>query len=238
MVSKRQLEANRLNARRSSGPRTQEGKKRARMNALRHGLTAKNIVIGDEDPKEFEELRAKLEHDLQPKTALEGELLERLAGLLWRLRRVPAIEAAIVKARQDEIYSRVSENLAADKRRRLENEANRRCKESFNWDPIKIQTAGGTGLYNAKLTEIWKKVIEEEESKGTLDIDLSDEEIDEEYERSRENDLVVLIQAAADGGLIEKLSRYETILMNAVSRTLEQLRLLQRLRDDTKLICG
>ena len=238
MVSKRQLEANRLNARRSSGPRTQEGKKRARMNALRHGLTAKNIVIGDEDPKEFEDLRAKLEHDLQPKTALEGELLERLAGLLWRLRRVPAIEAAIVKARQDEIYSRVSENLAADKRRRLENEANRRCKESFNWDPIKIQTAGGTGLYNAKLTEIWKKVIEEEESKGTLDIDLSDEEIDEEYERSRENDLVVLIQAAADGGLIEKLSRYETILMNAVSRTLEQLRLLQRLRDDTKLICG
>jgi hypothetical protein len=205
------------------------------MNALRHGLTAKNIVIGDEDPKEFEDLQAKLEQDLQPKTALEGELLERLAGLLWRLRRVPAIEAAIVNARQEATYSRVRENLAADKRRRLENEANQRCKEFFNWDPIKIQTAMGTGLYNAKLTEIWKKVIEEEESKGTLDIDLSDEEIDEEYERSRENDLVVLIRAATDGGLIEKLSRYETILMNAVSRTLEQLRLLQRLRDDTKL---
>src|SRR5215510_729773 len=109
IVSKRQLEANRLNARRSSGPITQEGKKRARMNALRHGLTAKNIVIGDEDPKEFEDLRTKLDHDLQPKTALEGELLERLAGLLWRLRRVPAIEAAIVKARQDEIYSQVRE---------------------------------------------------------------------------------------------------------------------------------
>jgi hypothetical protein len=205
------------------------------MNALRHGLTAKNIVIGDEDPKEFEDLRAKLEHDLQPKTALEIELLERLAGLLWRLRRVPAIEAAIVNARQEATYSRVRENLAADKRRRLENEANQRCKEFFNWDPIKIQTAMGTGLYNTKLTEIWTKVIEEEESKGTLDIDLSDAEIDEEYERSRENDLVVLIRAATDGGLIEKLSRYETILMNAVSRTLEQLRLLEKLRDDTKL---
>src|SRR5262245_32129954 len=165
MVSKRQLEANRLNARRSSGPRTQEGKRRARMNALKHGLTAKSIVIGDEDPKEFEDLRAKLEHDLQPRTALEGELFERLAGLLWRLRRVPAIEAAIVNARQEATYSRVRENLAADKMRRLENEANRRCKESFNWDPIKIQTAGGTGLYNAKFTEIWKKVIDEEESK-------------------------------------------------------------------------
>ena len=143
MVSKRQLEANRLNARRSSGPRTQEGKKRARMNALRHGLTAKNIVIGDEDPKEFEDLRAKLEHDLQPKTALEGELLERLAGLLWRLRRVPAIEAAIVKARQDEIYSRVSENLAADKRRRLENEANGGAKSHSTGTPSRFRPQGG-----------------------------------------------------------------------------------------------
>jgi hypothetical protein len=127
------------------------------MNALRHGLTAKNIMIGDEDPKEFEDLRAKLEHDLQPKTALEGELLERLAGLLWRLRRVPAIEAAIVNARQEATYSRVRENLAADKRRRLENEANQRCKEFFNWDPIKIQTVMGTGLYNVKLTEFGRK---------------------------------------------------------------------------------
>jgi hypothetical protein len=150
------------------------------MNALKHGLTAKNIVIGDEDPKEFEDLRAKLEHDLQPKTALEGELLERLAGLLWRLRRIPAIEAAIVNTSQEATYSRVREKIAADKRRRLENEANRRCKESFNWDPIKIQTAMGTGLYDAKLNEFWKKVIEEEDSKGTLDISLSDEEIDEE----------------------------------------------------------
>jgi len=157
--------------------------------------------------------------------------------LLWRLRRIPAIEAAIVKARQEEIYSQLSAKLEADKMRQLENEANRRCKESFNWDPIKIQTAMGSGLYNAKLTEVWKKVIEEEESKGNLDMDLSDE-VDEQYERSRENDLVLLIRAAGDGGLIEKLSRYETILMNAVSRTLEQLRLLQRMRDDTKIISG
>jgi hypothetical protein len=233
MVSKRQLEANRLNARRSTGPITQEGKKCARMNALRHGLTAKNIVIGDEDPKEFEALREKLEHDLQPKTALEGELLDRLAGLLWRLRRIPAIEAAVVKARQEEIYSQLSAELEADKRRQLENEANRQCKESFNWDPIKIQTAMGTGLYNAKFAEIWKKVIEEEKSKGNLDMDLSDE-VDEQYQRSRENDLVLLIRAAGDGGLIEKLSRYETILMNTVSRTLEQLRLHQRMRDDLR----
>ena len=77
------------------------------MNAVKHGLSAKKIVIGDEDPKEFEALRAALERDWQPDTALASELVEQLAGSLWRLRRVPAIEAAIVKAREEEPYSRV-----------------------------------------------------------------------------------------------------------------------------------
>jgi hypothetical protein len=56
-------------------------------------------------PSNLRHYRQGWERDLQPKTALEGELLERLAGWLWRLRRIPAIEAAIVKARQEEIYS-------------------------------------------------------------------------------------------------------------------------------------
>ena len=57
MASKRQLEANRSNARRSTGPQTPSGKSRSRMNALKHGLSAKSIVIGDERPEEFEALR-------------------------------------------------------------------------------------------------------------------------------------------------------------------------------------
>ena len=111
MSSQRKLEANRMNAKRSTGPKTPSGKARSSMNARKHGLTGKNIVIGDEDAKEFDALRAALEQDLQPGTALESELVDRLAGLLWRLRRVPAIEAAIVKSRQqnayDEVYSTV-----------------------------------------------------------------------------------------------------------------------------------
>ena len=99
-MSSQRLEANRLNAKRSTGPKTPSGKARSSMNARKHGLTGKSIVIGDEDPKEFDAFRAALEHDLQPSTALESALVDRLAGLLWRLRRVPAIEAAIVKSRQ------------------------------------------------------------------------------------------------------------------------------------------
>lgn len=69
----------------------------------RHGLTAKMIVIAGEDANQFEKLRADLidEHDRQ--SALECELVERLAGILWRLRRVPFFEAAIIDARQAQV---------------------------------------------------------------------------------------------------------------------------------------
>jgi hypothetical protein len=97
MATKTQLEANRANARRSTGPKTPSGKARSSMNACKHGLTAKEIVIWDEDPAEFEALCAGLTADFAPQTTFERELVDRLAGLLWRLRRVPVLEACIIK---------------------------------------------------------------------------------------------------------------------------------------------
>src|SRR5689334_20567763 len=105
------LEANRANAKRSTGPKTAAGKSRSKLNALKHGLSAERVVIGDEDPREFEALRAALQRDWQPDTALESELVNQLAGILWRLRRVSAIEAAIVKAREVEAYSDVRSDV-------------------------------------------------------------------------------------------------------------------------------
>jgi hypothetical protein len=106
MLDKR-TEANRANAKRSTGPRTAEGKARASKNALAHGLTARDIVIGDEDPQEFERLRERLLNDFEPTSTLELELVERLAGLLWRLRRIPVLEGALLDARQEETSSAV-----------------------------------------------------------------------------------------------------------------------------------
>jgi hypothetical protein len=97
MATKTQLEANRANARRSSGPKTPAGKARSRMNAVKHGLTAREVVSRNEDPAEFEALRLGLEADFAPKMTLEHELVDRLAGLFWRLRRVPVLEACIRK---------------------------------------------------------------------------------------------------------------------------------------------
>ena len=93
MVSRKQLEANRRNSQRSTGPRTAVGKRRSSMNALKHGLSSQEIVIFDEDPLEFEGLRAALEEAFQPVDAFERELVDQLAGLFWRLRRIPKLEA-------------------------------------------------------------------------------------------------------------------------------------------------
>ena len=102
MASRRQLEANRANAKRSTGPRSADGKARSSRNSLAHGLTAEDIVISDEDPAQFELLLEGLQADFRPTTTIERKLVERLAGLLWRLQRIPAFEAALFDVRQEE----------------------------------------------------------------------------------------------------------------------------------------
>ena len=102
MATRRQLEANRANAKRSTGPRSADGKAKSSKNSLAHGLTAQDIVIADEDPEEFERLRAGLQADFKPTSTIELELVERLAGLLWRLRRIPVLEGALLDARREE----------------------------------------------------------------------------------------------------------------------------------------
>ncbi|MBA4132988.1 MAG: hypothetical protein C0519_16400 [Hyphomicrobium sp.] len=66
----------------------------SRRNALKHGLTARSLVIEGEHPKQFEELRTELIHAYTPQGIVEEQLVDMMAGLLWRLRRVPALEAA------------------------------------------------------------------------------------------------------------------------------------------------
>ena len=97
MASDQQIAANRLNAQKSTGPRTAEGKAQVGSNALKHGLTGKQIVLPDENPKEFDSFRAGLLNELNPSGELEGLLAERIVVDSWRLRRVPALEAMLYK---------------------------------------------------------------------------------------------------------------------------------------------
>jgi hypothetical protein len=102
MTSFRQLEANRRNARLSTGPVTEDGKKRSRRNAVRHGLTAETVITALEDAEDYAAFEMAITADFDAQSAVERELVLRLASLLWRLRRATAIESGLfeIQARQ------------------------------------------------------------------------------------------------------------------------------------------
>jgi hypothetical protein len=95
MTSFRQIEANRRNAQKSTGPVTQEGKLQSRCNAVRHGLTAETVIGALEDAEDYKAFEAAIIADYDAQSAVERELVLRLASLLWRLRRVTAIETGL-----------------------------------------------------------------------------------------------------------------------------------------------
>jgi hypothetical protein len=97
MTSLRQIEANRRNARLSTGPVSEEGKRRPRQNAVRHGLTAETVIDALEDAEDYAKFEMAVTADYDAPSALERELVLRLASLLWRLRRATAIESGLFR---------------------------------------------------------------------------------------------------------------------------------------------
>jgi hypothetical protein len=95
MTSLRQIAANRRNASKSTGPRTDEGKHRSSRNAVRHGLTAETVIGSFEDAEDYKAFEAVITADYDAQSAVERELVLRLASLLWRLRRATTIEAGL-----------------------------------------------------------------------------------------------------------------------------------------------
>ena len=95
MTSLKQIEANRRNAQKSTGPTSAEGKQRASRNALRHGLTAETVIGPLEDVEDYEAFEESVAASFDPETAVERELILRLASLLWRLRRATSIETGL-----------------------------------------------------------------------------------------------------------------------------------------------
>src|SRR2546430_1671343 len=97
MTSSRQIDANRRNAQFSTGPVTAAGKQRSRRNAIRHGLTAETIIDALEDAEDYAAFELAVAADFEARSAVERELVLRLASLLWRLRRATAIESGLFK---------------------------------------------------------------------------------------------------------------------------------------------
>ena len=95
MTSFRQIDANRRNSRKSTGPITEEGKQRSRCNAVRHGLTAETVIGALEDAEDYKAFEAAITADYDAQSAVERELVLRLASVLWRLRRATTMETGL-----------------------------------------------------------------------------------------------------------------------------------------------
>jgi hypothetical protein len=87
-------EINRRNAQKSTGPRTPEGKNRSKFNALKHGMTAKTLVLPDEDANVLQFRLESWVADLQPQNDVEKSLVEQAVHASWRLDRANRAEAA------------------------------------------------------------------------------------------------------------------------------------------------
>jgi hypothetical protein len=102
MASSAQLAANQANAQHSTGPSTAEGKARVSQNALRHGLTARHLVIRDDEHEEFAALQDSLSQELDPQGAIETIAFQELLHAAWNLHRFRRIEAEASRGTADD----------------------------------------------------------------------------------------------------------------------------------------
>ena len=93
MATPSQINANQVNAQQSTGPRSPEGKARVAQNALRHGLTARHLVIREDEREEFTALEQSLAAELDPQGAVEILTFHEVLHAAWNLHRFRRVEA-------------------------------------------------------------------------------------------------------------------------------------------------
>ena len=98
MATAAQIDANRANALKSTGPRTPEGKAASKMNALKHGMDAASILIPGEDPAEYERMVSSYQRDIAPQSALEQFHVDTMTRCDWQRRRLMRTEANLYRA--------------------------------------------------------------------------------------------------------------------------------------------
>ncbi len=202
MTSFRQIEANRRNALRSTGPKTEDGKRRSRQNAVRHGLTSETVIAALEDIEDYQAFEAAVIADYAARTAVERELVLRLASLLWRIRRATAIETDLLQ---------IQAEILEGRRYTLEtaNEAEHRVlRTTTRRDAYNFTGSRGDGQR--------KQVDDQSDS-----IEASS---DNPVTHSRDLTCCFLRLANLDSGVFERLGRYETALWRQIVQTLLALR--------------
>jgi hypothetical protein len=197
MTSFRKFEANRRNALHSTGPKTEEGKQRSRLNAIRHGLTAETVVGRLEDSEDYKAFEATIIADYCAETAVARELVLRLASLLWRLRRATAIETDLFEIQAEALAEWQSGDALCTKRRSQNSIAG----------PLSAPSA------RALLRPInGQRERDEDAVHAEYGSDRSQQIDDHNGRRTRQLTYSFLRLANLDSGVFERLNRYEAAL--------------------------
>jgi hypothetical protein len=112
MSSNRRIQASRANGAKSRGPVTPEGRTRSSLNAIRHGLTARCLVLGNESVANFEALLASYVDYWKPANDIERDLVEEMVAAKWRQHRIWKIETAAYDMKMERQEKEVEKEFA------------------------------------------------------------------------------------------------------------------------------
>ena len=139
MASRKQIQANRLNAKKSTGPQSPEGKQRVAQNRTKHGLAGEHVVLPGEDQSSFDDLVATLNDNWDPHSETEAFLVETLAFNQWRLIRIGRMEHASL-LRKHQAQGEVRLTMEVEDLSRYEGRSRRAYYQALNM-LLKLQAA-------------------------------------------------------------------------------------------------
>lgn len=111
MTSKKQIKANRKNAKKSTGAKTLQGKQIVALNSVKHGVNSKALILPDEDINEFKTMVETMKEEFNVSSTIEVVLINKMAEALWRKQRLSRYEQSLIEAENSYLDSRKEYSL-------------------------------------------------------------------------------------------------------------------------------
>jgi hypothetical protein len=256
-TSQDRITANRANALKSTGPKTHEGKATSKMNAVKHGILSREVLVSGEDHQELTALQEWFQEDLQPVGPMEVMLVGQIVATHWRLRRVLAAESGEIK-REAEMKEASANSSALPPA--LEDTAEG-CRLLQTWlsdtmlaveqhgelnmsivGEFSARVGNRSSSVKCKLMKLHfqqrlKQRNDKQEVITFLNENMSQLAVQEAKCQKKEQKEVKALQTFAvlpSAEALEKLGRYESMLNRQLFRAMKELRVLQEKREGKK----
>ena len=250
MTSPKQAEANRQNGKKGHGPATDAGKKKSRMNALKHGLTSRDAVLRGESQEEYDELRSNLLAEHEPIGTMERFSVDEMALCMWNLMRVVQMRREVIEILSDRVRREAELEAIKDDGHDFLVDIEEYAKRTYGRLGIEklvqddVLSDGEGDKTNGKLQKGLLELLPDHES-------LAGQVMAKQSMRTQAQAKATLIAIdgptlgevfmvdARDGDTIGKLHRYETTWRNRLTKAAHQLderqerRLRVSARDET-----